>query len=401
MIIKRLHTMSLIAAFAISFICFSGMAYSEEGVTDNEIVIGSIMDISGPIAVMGKGMSDGGYLYFKYINDNGGIHGRKIRMILEDDGYQVPRAIQACKKLVVRDKVFCIYAVLGSGECSAIYPYLSSRGIPLLIPATQNRDMGIPPKKYLFLADPTFTLQGKMGVEYIVDSMGVKNPKIACIYQDEISGQDYLKGVRIAARHYGLKVLELPYAKANVDFSSHIAKCKEEGITHIVMWALIREPAFIMKEAQRIQYKAVYVTSAASSSDKVPELAGNAIDYSNGLYLTSISSLPPAINSAGYMLYKQNVEKYKMCSAESTANMWGYQAAITLVEALKRAGKDLTREGIIKAMETFKNFDNGFLPPITWGPDDRIGSNAVKIFKFMDGRWNQLSNWRYSNIKEE
>jgi len=357
---------------------FAGVGWAEVGVSEKEVKIGGIVDLSGPIAFMGKGVSDGAKLYFKHINDQGGIYGRKIKYILEDDGYSSPRAVQACKKLVVRDKVFCIFHVLGSAQCNAMYPFLESKGIPLLIPATQNRDMGVPPRKYLFLADTHYTTMGKLAVEYIVDDMGIKDPKIACIYQDDTPGHDWRNGTRIGCKYYGLDLLEFPYKRGTVDFSPQIAKCKDAGITHILSWTLIREPAILMKEAQRLQYKATYFTSLASMAKKVIDLAGDAVDYSNGFYCTgtvydAYTETTPRITE-----FKNNMAKYKMCDIDNFYNYYGYQAAVTLVEGLKRAGKNLTREGMIKALETFKGFENGILAPITVGAQQEGGRRRCK-----------------------
>ncbi len=377
----------------------TNISFAEVGITKNEIKIGSIMDQSGPVAFIGKGIADGVRLYIKYINDKGGVHGRRLKFILEDDGYQAPRAVQACRKLIVRDKVFCMFAVIGSAANNAIYPILASRGIPLVLPATLNQFLVDPPRKYLFLAETTYTIQGKLAVEYVVEDMKVKKPRIACVYQDDIAGHDWRNGVRIGAKHYGLEILELSYKRAAVDFSSQIAKCKDAGITHILMWTFVREPAFIMKEAQRIQYKAVYICATPSTTKKVIDLAGDSIEYSKGFYATGTINDPMSVNNRTIKEFKKNIKKYKMCKVGSFENIYGYQATMTLVEALRRSGKNLTREGVIKALETFKNYDNGILPPITWGPNRRAGNDAVKIYKVIKGYWRPLGKWRYPKIK--
>lgn len=398
---ERTKLWKLLAATLALLFVFSTVGWAEVGVSKDEIKIGGILDISGPIAFMGKGVSDGSKLYFKYINDQGGIHGRKINYLVEDDGYQSPRAVQAAKKLIEADNVFCIYSVLGSAQSNAMYPILEAKGVPLLLPATQNRDMGVPPRKYLFLADPTYTLQGKLAVEYVVDDMGVKNPKIAVIYQDDAPGHDWRNGVRIAAKHYGLDILELSYKRGSVDFNSQIARCKENGITHIFMWTLVREPAMLMKEAQRLQYKATYFTSTASNDKRCIDLAGDAVDYTNGFFATSMVYDLHTQSTPRISEYKQNIAKYGICNIDNFYNLYGYQSAVTLVEGLKRAGKDLTREVMIKTLEGFKDFDNGILSPITWGPNKRAGGSSIKVDKAIKGRWTPISQWRVSKIAEE
>lgn len=395
------RTVFLIAAAIFALAFCPGLSLAEVGVTKDEIKIGGILDQSGPIAFMGKAVSDGSKMYFQYINDKGGVHGRKINYIVEDDGYQPPRAVQAVKKLTSRDQVFCIFSVLGSAQCNAMYPILESQGIPLVLPATQNQDMGVPPRKYLFLGDPTYTLQGKIALEYIVEDKGIKNPKVACIFQDDTPGHDWRNGVRIGARHYGLDVLELPFKRGSVDFGSQMAKCKDEGVTHVLAWALVREPGIMMKEAQRLNYKPTWIWAAPSLSKKVLELAGDALDFNSDIYGTSIWSDAARDKTPSLQLVQDCIDKYGWGNYDEPLFLYGFQSAMTLVEGLNRAGKDLTREGLIKAFETFDNYDNGILAPITWGPNKRAGGDSVKMFEVKDGEWHAMQQgWRFTTIKD-
>lgn len=398
---RKLGTM-VIMVVALSLIFIGGICWAETGVSKDQIKIGGILDLSGPIAFMGKSVSDGAILYFKHINDQGGIFGRKIKFIVEDDGYQSPRAVQAAKKLITRDKVFCMFLVLGSAQTNAMYPLLKAGGIPMVTPATQSRAMGVPPRKYLFLADTAYTAQGKLAVEYIVEDMRIKSPKIACVYQDDTPGHDWRNGVRIGTKYYNLDLLELPYKRGTVDFSSQMAKCKDAGITHVLLWTLVREPAILMKEAQRLQYKPTYFYANPSINKKVLQLAGDVLDYNKNIYATNIMFDQYKDKTPALKLFEKNSAKYKMCSIDDAYNLYGYQAARTLVEGLKRAGKDLTREGLVKALETFNKYDNGMMAPITWGPNLRAGGNSVKIFKVREGNWHSImGGWRFSKIKED
>ena len=393
--------LAAITAIACLFILGVSFSWAEDGVSNTEIKIGTTTDLSGPIAFMGKGVTDGAKLYFQYINDQGGIYGRKITFLMEDDGYQPPRAVQGAKKLITRDKVFCMFMILGSAQVNAMYPLMEADGIPIVAPATQNQDMAVPPRKYLFLADTHYTAQGKLVLEYIVGTMGEKKPKIACIYQDDTPGHDWRHGVNVGAKYYGLEVLDLPYKRGTVDFSSQMAKCKEAGITHCLVWALVREPAIMMKEAQRLQYKPTYFYANPSVNKKVLELAGDALTYNNKVYAANMMIDPYREKTPAIQLFEKNCAKYKTATIENSYNVYGYQAAITLVEGLKRAGKDLTRAGLIKALESFNKYDNGIMAPITWGPNLRAGGHSVKIFQAKEGDWHAITpGWHYSKIPD-
>lgn len=378
-----------------------GPAWAESGVSADKILVGGIADLSGPAAAMGKGIVDGAKLYFRSVNENGGVHGRKIEYMAEDDGFQSPRAVQACKKLITREDVFCFFMVMGSAQINAMYPLLEAKGIPLVVAATQSQEMAVPPRKYLFLADVTYTEQGKLAVEWLVEDKGAKNAKLACIYQDDTPGHDWLNGVTIGAKHYGLDLVKLPYKRGDVDFSSQVAKCKEAGVTHILQFTMIREPGIIFKEAQRLQYKPTVVCAHPAMHPGVLKLAGDSVQNLSGLYLTSFMLDPATETSDSLEAFRALCAKYKTVDPRNTYALYGYQAAMVLVEGFKRAGKNLTRDGLVKALESFAGYDNGIIPPITWSAASRGGKHAaVKIFQADAGRWVSITKgWRASKIQ--
>jgi branched-chain amino acid transport system substrate-binding protein len=390
--------MVVLSALLSFFLITGGMAKAEDGVTNDEIRIGTTLDLSGPIAFMGISVRDGAMMYFKYINDQGGIHGRKVKLLAEDDGFQSPRTVQAAKKLVTKDGIFCMTMSLGSANVFAMLPILEENKIPLLPAGTANEALAVPPRKYVFLTDTGYTIQGILAVKYMMTTLKAKNPKVAIIYQEDVTGQQWFGGVKAGCDKYGIKdVLELSFKRGAIDFGSQISKCKQAGITHIFTHTNVREPAAIMKEAQRIQYKAVYITDNASQGPKVLELIGDdALAYTNGYYAMGIINDFNTENTKGYQLYKQECKKANLppVEIENTMRIWSFQAAMTLCEVLQRAGKDLTREGFIKAAETMKNYDNGIEVPTTWSPDRRDGGRSVKIYKAEKGNlWVPKTGW--------
>jgi len=349
------------------------------GVTDKEIKIGQICDLSGPIAFLGKAMSRGAQTYFQYANDQGGINGRKINLLVEDDGYSPPKAVAAAKKLIERDQVFCLFLVVGSAQSLAMYPLLESAGIPLVQPATSNSHIADPPKKYLFLADPNYVTQAKIGVEYILKELKVNDPKVAVIFQDDEPGHDYRDGVSLTCKHYNLKlVAEVPYKRGTSDFSSHVAKLKDSGADLVMMWTLIREPAGIIKEAAKVNYKPIWITSAASIDAKVLELMGDTAFDVKGLYGTgNLHDMDPKLPAFAEFL--DVWPKYHKDSKPGFYEWYGWGSAKILVEGIKRCGADPTREGLVKALESFSKHETGVFGPITWTPASRYGNQECII----------------------
>lgn len=385
----------LVLALAVLF-PFSA-ATAEVGVTDTEVRIGGIVDLSGPIAFMGKGVSGGASTYFKMINDQGGVHGRKIVYLVEDDSYSPPKAVAAAKKLIERDKVFSVFMVLGSAQALAMYPTLERAGVPLIQPATQNSRMADPPKKYLFHADPNYIVQAKIGVDYAVKELAMKNPKMAVLYQDDEPGQDWLKGVKEACAHYKLNlVAETSYKRGTVDFSSQVARMKDAGAELVMMWTLVREPAAILKEAMKLQWRPVWITATPSTADVVLKLAGDAAFYGKGFFGTAILAFPWDMNPAAVEF--MNVWAKYNDRPWGFYDWYGWGCAKILVEGLKRAGKDLTREGLLKAFDTFTGYRSGVFGPITWRPDKRSGTQECIIeapVKRPNGnKWIQIGGFR-------
>jgi branched-chain amino acid transport system substrate-binding protein len=373
-----------------------GIANAEIGVTDNEIRVGSTMDLSGPLAFMGKSWVDGATLYYNYLNDQGGVHGRKIKLLVEDDGFQPPRTVQAAKKLVTKDKIFCMSMNMGAASIFAILPFLESQKVTMLPAGTANAALTDPPRKYVFLVDTSYITQAVVAVKWMRDTLKVEEPIPAVIYQEDVTGEQWLQGAKKGfAKIYGIQdVIALPYKRGTIDFSSHVSKCKQAGVTHIFLHANVREPAAIIKEAQRIQYKALYIGDSAIASEKTIELAGDVINASNGLYMVTyavdLNEPNPAVD-----LFRAQVKKYQRGSMTNPMTMWGFNASWVLSEVLKRAGKDLTREGFIKAAETLTNFDTQLMTPVTWRPDKRGGGDSARMFQAdpVKINWKRISEW--------
>ncbi|MBT4063991.1 MAG: ABC transporter substrate-binding protein, partial [Candidatus Marinimicrobia bacterium] len=177
------------------------------GVTDTEIIIGNIQDLSGPMKELGAVLPSGSNVYFRYINEAGGVHGRKIKMLVEDHQYNPQKAVVAAKKLIEKDQVFCLYQVIGTSPCEALRPILAETGTPLIAPATQSgtmSDMTRPAGNLIFHTDTGYDKQTVILVDYILKDNA--NAKIGIIYQDDDYGENVLKGASEAEASQGISI---------------------------------------------------------------------------------------------------------------------------------------------------------------------------------------------------
>jgi len=181
--------------FVLTCVAFGGGSEGSPGVTDDEILIGNIQDLSGPMAYLGGEIKHGAELYLRHVNESGGVYGRKIRMITEDHQYNPAMSLAAAKKLLDRDGVFCLFNVIGTATASALFNLVEEQGVPFIAPATNASSMSDPPKRYVFATDTPYDAQGRILCNYLAQR-GDENVKVGIIYQDDDFGKDGLKGVR-------------------------------------------------------------------------------------------------------------------------------------------------------------------------------------------------------------
>ena len=385
---KNLFFMTLSASF---LIIGCGNQTPSPGVTDNEILIGNIQDLSGPIKELGALIPAGSQMYFDYINEQGGINGRKIRMLTEDHGYNPQKSVTAAKKLIEKDQVFCLYNVIGTSPAEAIRPILEENGVPLIAPATNSStlaDMSRQGAKYIFHTDAGYDLQTKVLINYILS----KNPdaKIGFAYQDDDYGENALLGAAEAEEMNGITVQKEAFQRGATDFVGQTSNFMKGGCTDVIIGGIVREPVTIMKTAQAMNYKPNFYGLGPTTDKRVGLLAGDAGEG----FITAYWALHPESDNSGPNLYRELSDKNNVpVQMRGLYHYYGFATAYILVEGLKRAGKNLNRERLINALENLKNWDSGFFPPITFGRDDHAGVESVMLLQLQGGKQVEISDW--------
>ena len=374
----------LLVLFGVSI--FQPLWAEEPGVSATTIKIGSSMMLTGPAAFWGQGSDKGARAYFKHVNDQGGIDGRKIEFINTDNQYKPVVAVAAVKKLIEKDEVFVLMGLQSAACILAAEKVFGEAGVPLIAPITTGQAMVNPPRKYLFVVFTQYKDQGKVLVDYLAADSKWKNIKIAAIYQDDDFGKDGLDGVEEQVKKYaGMKVVaKEPFARGAKEFSSQVLKCKQSGADGLFISCSVAESAMIMKEAEKIAWKPLFMVLSGAADDKLVELAG---PVSEGLIAVTNVVIPtekenPVVKRTTEIIHKAHTDQ-----AINVPAVDGVAVAMVTVEAFKRAGTNLTRAKTIEALEGMKNFETGIIPPVSFGPDRRQGCTDAFVYKVQSGKF--------------
>ncbi|MBP1716176.1 MAG: putative branched chain amino acid transporter substrate-binding protein [Deltaproteobacteria bacterium] len=374
----------LLGLFGVSI--FQPLWAEEPGVSATTIKIGSSMMLTGPAAFWGQGSDKGARAYFKHVNDQGGINGRKIEFINTDNQYKPVVAVAAVKKLIEKDEVFVLMGLQSAACILAAEKVFGEAGVPLIAPITTGQAMVNPPRKYLFVVFTQYKDQGKVLVDYLAADSKWKNIKIAAIYQDDDFGKDGLDGVEEQVKKYaGMKVVaKEPFARGAKEFSSQVLKCKQSGADGLFISCSVAESAMIMKEAEKIAWKPLFMVLSGAADDKLVELAG---PVSEGLIAVTNVVIPtekenPVVKRTTEIIHKAHADQ-----AINVPAVDGVAVAMVTVEAFKRAGTNLTRAKTIEALEGMKNFETGIIPPVSFGPDRRQGCTDAFVYKVQSGKF--------------
>ena len=363
-------------------------AAAQQGVTDSEIVLGCSNSFTGPLAFTGEQATKFGVdLYFKVINDAGGIHGRKVRTVYYDDGYKPQDAVANTRKLVEQDRIFAVIAPQGTPPVVATLEYLEDNRVPLLFPF-----QGSPitrGKKYVFSGMTLYDRQSKMMIDYLVGQRKLKT--FAALYQDDEYGKAFLTAFEKDLARHGLKLTAMePVKRGANDVSAQIAKL-QAAKPEVVFLVLTPGPgAQAIKERQKIGWTDTVMVSAGPLTDE--RYLGLAGDASEGVEGLSLWPDPVTSDLPGVKAYREAMAKYFPKNEPNRYSLSGYFAAMLFTEGAKRVGRNLTRDSLVTGLEAIKGFESGILPPVTIGTDHETQRQGfwVRVDK---GRFRQLTDW--------
>jgi branched-chain amino acid transport system substrate-binding protein len=353
-------------------------AGAEVGVTDAMITFGTFQDMSGPAAYLGAMCTGAINAWKKYVNDDlGGIHGRKVEVVVEDNKYDPQLTKTVFSKLVNQHKVFALLTVYGSTPCVAILEDVKKEKIPVVTTAASVESMYDPFNRYMFWYAANAQDEGILMVDYVVNDLKAKDPKIGVCYQDDEWGKDGRKGIEVACKKYGLKASFAPYKRGEKNLNSQAMRLKADGVTHCFFVGYAPVYAALLAEADKVGWKPVFFGDYVSVDPRA-FIAGK---LANGHY----HIFNWGLRSEGGEGWKQMEKYFKETGAEKLLAVplmpvvWNPLMLVT--KALQDCGKDLTREKFIDTIEKIGEFDAGGLGKIGFGPEMRKGTKYYRVLK--------------------
>ena len=355
------------------------------GVSATEIVLGMHTDLSGPAATYGVSSSNAVKMRFDEANEKGGILGRKIKLIVEDTQYQVPRAVQAGTKLINRDHIFAMVAPLGTPMNNALFKDQFEANVPNLFPLSAARSMYEPFHKLKFYGAASYVDQIRAGIQYFVTKKGKK--ALCAMYQDTDFGKEVVDGVQLQAEKLKIKVVETTTHKpTDQDFTAQITKLKGGGCDLVALGTIVRDSIVPYATARKIGWTDVDFLGSAASYDLFVAAAQGGV--TEGLYAMGLTDMPyrDTLSPMAQAWFDRYKDKYK--AEPNIGAVYGHVAADLTVTGLDKAGKDLTTDSFVKGLESIRGYRDIFNgPEVTFGPDKHQGANSSFLAVVKGGRW--------------
>mgnify|MGYP006163680849 FL=1 len=361
-----------------------------QGVSKTEINLGSIQDLSGPLAGFGKQVRLGMMLRVDEANEQGGINGRKFKLLVEDSAYDPRRAVLAAQKLVNQDKIFAMIGHIGTAQNMAAMPVQFQKNVINFFPVTAAREMYEPFHKLKYSFAATYYDQMKIAVPKLAKEKGAK--KICTIYQDDEFGLEVMRGGEAALKSIGMDFTEkTSYKRGATDFSSQVAKMKSSDCDFVILGTIIRETIGTIGEARKTGFNPTFLGSSAAYTDLIHKLGGKPMD---GLYATMTVQHPYLDEASQPIRFWANKYKTKFNEDPTVFSVYGYNAIDAFIKAAQKAGPNLSTDSFIKAMDTM------VIPPDmfgsaegTFGPQKRLGSDLSRLSQITDGKWKVVSDY--------
>ena len=382
----------LLAALSatLAIVAMPAGAADAQGVSKSEIVVGSIQDLSGPLAGFGKQVRLGMMLRVDEINEQGGINGRKLKLLVEDSGYDPKKAVLAAQKLVNQDKIFIMIGHIGTAQNNAAMPVQFEKNVINFFPITAAREMYEPFHRLKYSFAATYFDQVRTAMPKLVKEKGAK--KVCIMYQDDEFGLEVLRGGEAALKTMNMDFAEkTSYKRGATDFSSQVARMKASGCDFVLLGTIIRETIGAIAEARKTGFSPTFMGSSAAYTDLIHKLGGKAMD---GLYATMTVQNPYPDEQSQAISFWARKYKTKFNEDPTVFSVYGYNIIDTFARAAAKAGPNLGTDSFVKAMDSMSLESDMFgSAPASFSPTKHLGSDLSRLSQLQDGRWKVVSDY--------
>ena len=357
------------------------------GVSETEILIGSSLALEGHAGYLGTQILHGAMSYIRHVNAGGGVHGRRIKVIAYDDGYDPPRCLYNTQRLLIEDQVFALFCYVGTPTTVKIIPLVSEARIPLVGMFTGANALREPVNRYLINIRASYYQETGAMVRYLVEDAGIK--RIGVFYQYDTYGFDGLRGTELALRRYNLfPVATGTYIRGTLAVEEGLQRIMDAQAEAVIMIGTYEPCAKFIRQAKTRGYHPVFSNVSFVGADELARILG---DQAEGVIVTQVVPLPNTNADGGNLWgieeYTRLLQKFYPQDIPNFVSLEGYLNARVLVEGLRRAGPDLTRERFITALKSVRTYDLGIDNALSLSAQDHQGLDRVYFTHFKDGRF--------------
>lgn len=385
----------LIDFLMIAVIFISGCVHKEtldssaNGVTDSEIIIGSSAALGGEASFLGTQLIHGSLAYINEVNAKGGVHGRKIRLISYDDQYDPAQTVVHTQRLINTDKVFALFDYVGTPTTVKIIDLVHEAQIPLLGLYTGAEDLRTPFRPYIFNVRASYYSEAEAAVRYFVDTLVLK--KIAVMYQEDDFGLAVLSGIQLALERRNMfPVVTETYVRGTMDVENAMQTIKSSGAEAVVMVGTYRPLAKFIKISQDAGFAPYFHTVSfvglEAFAKELMDEQKMGPSILNKIIVTQVVPSPFSEKLPGVKEYRELAKKYYPHDEPNSVSLEGFINAKILVEALEKAGKNLTMGKFIEALETMHNFDIGIGEQVSYSTLNHQGLRGIYYIGIMEDR---------------
>jgi len=384
-------SLGLFCSLALILLCSENLrAQAVPGVTDKEVLIGSCAALEGPSSALGAQTVAGAKAYFSLVNEEGGVHGRKLRLISYDDSYD-PAKTQACFDKLMADKVFALAFFVGTPTAVKYLPLAEENKVPLVGLFTGAQTLYTPLRHWVINVRASYFDETREQIDGMWTGLGFR--KIGVIYPDDAFGAAVLDGLKDALKAHGAVPVALAsYPRQTANVAPAIASVRAASPDAVVVVGPSNTVAPILRQAHADNWKPLFVTVSFVGTEELIPQAGNDAD---GMVVTQV--VPPyyLTDLKTVALYRRTLTKYAPSERPNFVSLEGFVDAMVLVEGLKRAGHELTREGLIRGIESIHQLDVGLGPQLKldYSAKDHKGFDHVIASVIRSGRPVPFTDW--------